>query len=97
MLDQTHAIPELTDFVELVAYLSRTTRLTQGEAARVVGEVLNFLDETPDEFIRRRHRTLQATGCANSEIFTRIAAELSQWRFRATGYSERQIRRAIYG
>ena len=35
MPDQTHAIPELTDFVELVAYLSRTTRLTQGEAARV--------------------------------------------------------------
>lgn len=97
MPDQTCSIPELTDLVELVAYLNRTTRLTQAEAMRVVGEVLNFLDETPDEFIRRRHRALQATGCANSEIFARIAAELSQWRFRATGYSERQIRRAIYG
>lgn len=97
MADATDSTAELTDFVELAAYLVRTTRLTPAEAARVVGEVLSFLDETADDFIRRRHRTLQAAGCANSEIFTRIATELSQWRFRATGYSERQIRRAIYG
>ena len=90
-------MPEQTDFDEIVAYLSRTTRLTPPEAARIVLEILNFMDETPDDFIRRRHRALQAAGCTNSEIFSRVAAELAQWRFRASGYSERQIRRAIYG
>lgn len=86
-----------TELDDLCAYLSRTTRLTPAEAARVVREVVDFMSETPDDFIRRRHRALQAAGHANSEIFARIALELSQWRFRASGYSERQIRRAIYG
>ncbi len=90
-------MPDQTDLDELIAYLSRTTRLTPSEARRAVHEVLNFLDETPDDFIRRRHRALQTAGCANSEIFSRITLELSQWRFRASEYSERQIRRVIYG
>lgn len=90
-------MPDQTDFDEIVAYLSRTTRLSPAEATRIVREILDFMDETPDDFIRRRHRALQTAGCANSEIFARITAELTQWRFRAGGYSERQIRRAIYG
>ena len=90
-------MPDQTDFDDLVAYLTRTTRLTPAETRRVVHEVLNFLDETPDDFIRRRHRALQSAGCSNTEIFTRLATELTQWRFRASEYTERQIRRAIYG
>lgn len=90
-------MPDQTDFNDLVVYLSRTTRLTPAEATRAVHEVLNFLDETPDDFIRRRHRALQAAGCSNTEIFIRLGQELAQWRFRASEYSERQIRRVIYG
>ena len=60
-------------------------------------EVLAFLDERPEEFVCRRHRALQAEGLSNSEIFVRLAAELERWRFRAPAYSERQIRRMIYG
>jgi hypothetical protein len=88
---------DLSEHQELVAYLARTTRLSPQEAARVVGEVLAFLDETPEAFVRRRHLALQAEGLPNASIFNRIAAELAHWRFRAPEYSERQIRRIIYG
>jgi hypothetical protein len=88
---------EPTEFGDLVAYLVRTSRLTRAEATRLVDEVLSVLVERPDEFVRRRHRALQGEGVSNSEIFARLAAELERWRFRAPQYSERQLRRMIYG
>ena len=91
------AISEPTEFEDLVIYLVRTTRLSRAEATRLVDEVLSFLDERPEEFVSRRHRALQGEGLSNSEIFARLAAELERWRFRAPAYSERQMRRLIYG
>jgi hypothetical protein len=88
---------DLSELQELVAYLVRTTRLSPQEATRVVGDVLTFLDETPEAYVCRRHRALQAEGLSNAEIFARIVPELAQWRFRAPELSERQIRRIIYG
>jgi hypothetical protein len=88
---------DLDELQELVRYLIRTTRLTPQEVARVVNEVLSFLDETPEAFIRKRHHALQAEGLSNAAIFARLAGELAEWRFRAPEYSERQIRRIIYG
>jgi hypothetical protein len=88
---------EPTEFEDLVTYLARTTRLSRLEAARLVDEVLSFLDERPEEFVCRRHRALQGEGLQNSEIFAQLAAELERWRFRAPAYSERQLRRMIYG
>ena len=88
---------DLSELEELIAYLARTSRLSTAEARRLVGEVLSFLGETPEEFVRRRHRALQADGHANPEIFARISAELAQWRFRSPRFTERQIRRIIYG
>jgi hypothetical protein len=85
---------ELQDFAD---YLSRTTRLEPEEAQRVVHEVMGYLQETPDAYVRRRHRALQAEGLANEAIYARLAAELSSWRFRAPTLSCRQIRRMIYG
>jgi thioesterase domain-containing protein len=82
---------------ELVAYLARSSRMTAAEARRTVDEVLAFMNETPEEFIRRRHLALQAHGHSNTAIFAQIARELAQRRFRAPDYSERQIRRVIYG
>jgi hypothetical protein len=87
----------LGEFQELIAYLARTSRLSHSEAQRVVAEVLSFLQETPEEYARRRHRVLQAEGLANTSIYMRLADELSAWRFRAPPYSPRQIRRMIYG
>ena len=86
--------PELED---LVAYIAETNALGPSEAKRLVGDVLSFLDESPENFLRRRHRAFQRAGYANSEIFARVAAEVAVRRFRAPTYSERQIRRIIYG
>ena len=85
------------EFRELIEYLARTTRLSPSEAQRVVAEVLSFLEETPEEFVRRRHLELQAEGLSNPTIYMRLATELSAWRFRAPPYTARQIRRMIYG
>jgi hypothetical protein len=82
---------------DLIAYLVRSTRLTAAEAARLVDEVLAHLGERPEEFVCRRHRELQREGLANGEIFARIAGEAAARRFRAPDYSERQIRRIVYG
>ena len=88
---------EPAEFEDLVAYLAGTTRLSRAEAGRLVGEVLSFLNEQPEEYICRRHRTLQGEGLSNSEIFVRIGVEIRHWRFRAPAYSERQLRRIVYG
>ena len=88
---------DLGDLQDLIAYLTRTSRLAPAEAQRVVAEVLSFLQETPVEYVRRRHRVLQAEGLSNPSIYMRLAEELSAWRFRAPQYTARQIRRMIYG
>ena len=86
-----------TDWDELVGHLTRTTTLAPPAAARIVHEVLAYFSETADEFVRRRHRELQAAGRANPDIFATIAAELSGRRVAAPVLTERQIRRLIYG
>ena len=85
------------EFEDLVAYLVRSSRLSPEEARRVLETVLTFLNESAEEFVRRRHRALQASGLPNPEIYLRLTAELSARRFRAPAYTERQIRRMIYG
>ena len=82
---------------ELVAYLAQSSRLSPEEGRRVIETVLTFLNESAEEFVRRRHRALQASGLPNPEIYLRLTAELSVRRFRAPAYTERQIRRMIYG
>lgn len=82
---------------ELVEYLARSSRLSLPEATRLVNEVLAFMSEVPEDFIRRRHLALQAQGLSNRDIYLQIAKELEARRFRAPEYSERQIRRIIYG
>jgi len=88
---------DLGDLQELVEYLARSSRLSPQEVSRLVSEVLSFLDETPEAFVRRRHLALQSQGLPNAEIFTRLAREIAERRFRAPPYSERQIRRMVYG
>lgn len=98
MLNRPEQSPaERPELEELLDYLVRTSRLTRPEAARVVDEVLAFMNETPEDFIRRRHLALQAQGYANAEIFTRLGDELARRRFSAGEFSQRQLRRVIYG
>jgi hypothetical protein len=82
---------------ELVDHLTRSTPLSRGEALRVIQDVLAFFDETTQDFVRRRHRELQAQGLVNAEIFERIEADL---KYRAVAPPEltlRQLRRIVYG
>ncbi|MER5396563.1 hypothetical protein AB0D33_01590 [Streptomyces sp. NPDC048404] len=82
---------------ELVDHLTRSTPLNRGEALRVIQDVLAYFDETAQEFVRRRHRELQAQGLVNESIFERIEADL---KYRAVAPPEltlRQLRRIVYG
>ncbi|QTD98715.1 MULTISPECIES: hypothetical protein [Streptomyces] len=82
---------------ELLDHLTRSTPLSRGEALRVVQDVLAYFDETAQEYVRRRHRELQAQGLVNTEIFERIEADL---KYRAVAPPEltlRQLRRMVYG
>lgn len=90
-------MPDSSDLGDLIEYLVRSSRLTQSEAVRVVNEVLAFQNDTAEDYIRRRHLQLQALGLPNEAIFTQIAAELTRRRFRAPEFTQRQIRRVIYG
>jgi hypothetical protein len=82
---------------ELVKHLARTSPLSEGEAARVVAEVLGYFGESVEEFVRRRHRELKTGGLANEQVFARIAAELPARRVAPPQLSLRQLRRVVYG
>ncbi|MBB1245708.1 hypothetical protein GL263_19385 [Streptomyces durbertensis] len=82
---------------DLVDHLVRTTALQRGEAARVVLDVLAYFDETAAEFVRRRHRELQARGLTNPAIFDRISEELPHRAVAPPALSLRQLRRIVYG
>ena len=60
-------------------------------------DVLSYLSESPQDFVRRRHAALLRLGRKNEEIYARIADELVQRRFPSPPWSIRQIRRIIYG
>ena len=81
----------------LVAHVSATTGLSATEATRVIEDVVAFLAEPVDDYVRRRHAALKAHGAKNPEIFARIAAELAERVFAAPELSERQLRRIVYG
>lgn len=85
------------DLDDLAAYVARSAGLDPGQARRIVDDVLTYLSEPPEDFVRRRHAALLRLGRRNEEIYGRIAQELAQRRFPAPPYTLRQIRRIIYG
>ncbi|WP_330457992.1 hypothetical protein OIB37_14445 [Streptomyces sp. NBC_00820] len=82
---------------ELVDHLTRSTPLSRGEALRVVQDVLAYFDETTQDYVRRRHRELQAQGLQNTEIFDRIEADLKYRTVAPPELTLRQLRRMVYG
>jgi hypothetical protein len=88
---------EPDDLEELLQYLTSTTPLDRAQVERVVGEVLSFLGEEPEQFVRRRHLELQRLGLTNTLIFERLVRELSGRRFTAPAFTRRQLRRIVYG
>jgi len=82
---------------DLVIHLERTMGISPAAAARVIAEVLAYFEETPEQFVRRRHHELRGQQIKNETIFAQLTAELQQRRFAAPPLSRRQIRRLIYG
>lgn len=85
------------DITELIDHLSRTSALSEDEAGRVVAEVMAYFNEDIETFIRRRHRQMQLQGMTNTAIYAAIRHELTGRLFPPNEFSERQIRRMIYG
>ena len=83
--------PQLTEF------LVNQHGLAPTRADRIVEEIQHYFDQTPGDFIQSRHRELQQAGQSNSAIFRQIKVELTERLFAAEPYSERKIRRTIYG
>jgi hypothetical protein len=88
---------DLAGFEDLVARLGRSTRLSERETTHLVEEVLAYLDDSLEQFVRRRHGELQREGLRNPQIYQRVAEEAARRRFRADALSARQIRRLVYG
>ncbi|HWW19255.1 MAG TPA: hypothetical protein VNZ06_00495 [Steroidobacteraceae bacterium] len=88
---------DLAGFEDLIARLARSSRLSERETTHVVEEVLAFLNDSIEQFVRRRHRELQREGLRNPQIYLRVAQEALQRRFRTEALSTRQIRRLVYG
>ncbi|AEA27245.1 hypothetical protein Psed_5108 [Pseudonocardia dioxanivorans CB1190] len=88
---------ELDAHRELVEHLVRSTPLSEGEAGRVVAEVLGYFGESTEHFVRRRHGELQRRGMTNDRIFERVGAELAVRRVVPPALSARQLRRIVYG
>jgi hypothetical protein len=82
---------------ELVRHLVATTGLSESEAARVVDDVVAYLAEPVDDYVRRRHAELKTYGAKNAQIFARIATELAGRVVAAPELTERQLRRIVYG
>ncbi len=82
---------------DLISRVAASTGLTEGEAARVVADVIGWYSEPVEEYVRRRHAHLKTCGSRNQQIFAQIADELAGRVVAAPDLSERQLRRIVYG
>lgn len=82
---------------DLVSRIASSAGLSEGEAARVVADVIGWYREPVEGYVRRRHAYLRLYGKRNDEIFPLIAAELAGRVVAAPSLSERQLRRIVYG
>jgi hypothetical protein len=90
-------VPGEQQYGELIEYLIGACSLRPAEANRVVADVLGYFSESPEDFVRRRHRELKARGLTNDQAFAVIAAEIPQRRYLPPDLSLRQLRRIVYG
>jgi len=88
----------MDDLEDLAWHLTRSTELDFHKSKRLIEEVVNFFQESPEDYVCRRHRELKATTeDKNDALFVQISQELEGRCFAAPQFSKRQIRRIIYG
>ena len=64
---------------------------------RLIADLWAMTACNPQEWVQQRHAKMQLSGLHNDEIWRRLQEELKNGRFAAPEYTERQIRRMIYG
>lgn len=89
--------PGQPDLEELLDLLERTTQLSRTVLGRLVAEVVAHHQETVEQFVKRRHRELQAAGEQNPAIWARVSRELVSRVVAPPHLTERQLRRIVYG
>jgi hypothetical protein len=82
---------------ELVQRIAVSTGLSTEESARVVADIVAYFRESAEDYVRRRHATLQAHGLKNPQIFHRVSTELAERVVAPPVLSDRQLRRIVYG
>ena len=82
---------------DLLRHVVRTTGLPPPLAHRLVADVMGYFVETATEYVQRRHAELQARGLKNAAIWDRLRHELDARPVAAPRFTERQLRRIVYG
>lgn len=82
---------------ELATRIASSSGLSPATARRIVEDVIAQYSETVSDYVARRHQELTRAGCKNPEIYRRLMAEVAARPFAQPPYTERQIRRMIYG
>ncbi|NUT98072.1 MAG: hypothetical protein HOY78_39275 [Saccharothrix sp.] len=82
---------------DLLRHVVRTTGIPPGLAHRLVSDVMGYFVETATEYVQRRHAELQAQGLKNAAIWDRLRQELDTRPVAAPKFTERQLRRIVYG
>ena len=81
---------------DLVRHVAASTGLDETTATRVVADVVAYFGQTVEGFVRQRHTELKDLNKRNDDIWPRLAAEVSDRRFRVDDLTERQLRRIVY-
>ena len=82
---------------DLVRHVARSTGLDAATASRVVADVMAYFGQTVEEYVIQRHENLKSRNRRNDDIWPLIMGELKTRRFKAGEFSERMLRRMVYG
>jgi hypothetical protein len=82
---------------DLVRHVARSTGLDDATASRVVADVTAYFGQTVEEYVIQRHANLKSRNRRNDEIWPLITDEIKTRRFKADEFSERMLRRMVYG
>lgn len=82
---------------ELATRIASSSGLSPAVARRIVEDVIAQYMETVSEYVNRRHQELTRAGWKNPDIYRCLMEEVAVRPFAQPPYSERQIRRMIYG
>lgn len=92
-----NAVPSSPIARALVDHVVASTAMSEGEAARLVSDVVAYFHEPVEDVVRQRHAALRNRGLRNEQVFEQIAAELEHRVVAAPRLTVRQLRRLIYG